>query len=207
MWLLVGLGNPGSRYARNRHNLGFRVIDELARRHDLGPLRSRFGGMVAAGPILGRHKVLLLQPMEYMNKSGFAVQQAAAFHGVEPAAICVAHDEIDLDFGRLKVKPGGGHGGHNGLRSLIEQLGSSAFARVRLGIGRPPRLEQAGAQQRDARDDARVAGYVLADFPAAQAPEVDALVARAADAMEAVVALGMQAAMKQFNTEDKKTPT
>jgi len=206
MWMVVGLGNPGSRYARNRHNVGFRVVDTLASRHGLGELRSggKLGGNTGTGVIVtprGRQKVVLLQPMEYMNLSGFAVPRAARFYGVEPAEILVVHDEIDLDLGLVRVKSGGGHGGHNGLRSITEQLGSSAFARVRIGVGKPGREPgtATGGDPRAAGGGKDVAGWVLADFPSAQAALVDALLARAADAVEAVVGLGVGPAMNELN--------
>ena len=196
MWLLVGLGNPGRKYANNRHNVGFHIADELLRRHDLGTPRTKFGGEVASGAMQigpNRHNVLLLKPMEFMNLSGYAVQRAAQFHDIEPESIVVMHDEIDLDFGRLKLKAGGGHGGHNGLRSIIDQLGSRDFVRVRAGVGKPPH-----AGVRDASDK-RVAGYVLSDFPSDQASEHDELVARAADAVESIVDRGITASMNEFN--------
>jgi PTH1 family peptidyl-tRNA hydrolase len=206
MWLLVGLGNPGPRYARNRHNVGFRVLDLLASRHGLGELRSggKLGGNVASGMIVtprGRQKVVLLQPMEYMNLSGFAVQRAARFYGVETPEILVVHDEIDLDLGLVRVKTGGGHGGHNGLRSMIEQLGGNGFARVRIGVGKPGREPgtATGGDPRAAGGSKDVAGWVLADFPSAQAALVEAILARAADACESVVGLGVGPAMNDFN--------
>lgn len=205
MWLIVGLGNPGRKYERNRHNIGFRVVDELARRHGFAALRSRFGGDASAGTLVagGRpHKALLLKPMEFMNLSGHAVQRAAQFHEVEPPSIIVIHDELDIDFGRLKLKAGGGHGGHNGLRSIIQQLGSSDFLRVRVGIGKPPTPPgEAPARGRDQR----VTSYVLGDFPAAQEAEVSALVGQAADAVEAIVAEGMTAAMNKFHATKAET--
>lgn len=205
MWLLVGLGNPGRKYERNRHNIGFRVLDELEQRHGLGGYRSKFGGDVAAGMLAirgRRHKALLLKPMEYMNLSGYAVQRAAQFHDIEPERIIVIHDEIDIDFGRLKLKAGGGHGGHNGLRSIIEQLGSRDFVRVRVGVGKPGPGQQAGAVAAHtgaASRDRRVAGYVLSDFPSELATEVDDLVRTAADATEAIVDRGLEAAMNEFH--------
>ena len=206
MWMIVGLGNPGPRYARNRHNVGFRVLDLLASRHGLGELRSggKLGGHTASGMIVtprGRQKVVLLQPMEFMNLSGFATQRAAKFYGVEPAEIVVVHDEIDLDLGLVRLKSGGGHGGHNGLRSIHEQLGSPAYARVRIGVGKPGREPgtATGGDPRAAGGGKDVAGWVLADFPSAQGALVDAILARAADACEAVVGLGIGPAMNDFN--------
>lgn len=207
MWLLVGLGNPGRKYERNRHNVGFRVVDELERRHALGGFRTKFGGEAAAGmlQIGGRpHKAVLLKPMEFMNLSGFAVQRAVQFHDIEPERIVVIHDEIDIDFGRLKLKAGGGHGGHNGLRSIIEQLGSNAFLRVRVGVGKPGPNQSAGGNagapaNAAASRDRRVAGYVLSDFPAVLEPQVEDLLRDAASATEAIVARGLAVAMNEFN--------
>ena len=191
MWLLVGLGNPGPKYAQNRHNIGFMVVDELARRHPFAPAREKFGGEVAAGEVAGQRAVLL-KPMEYMNLSGFAVQRAAAFYQVEAKDLVVVHDEIDLDFGRLRLKVDGGHGGHNGLRSILQELGSAEFARVRCGVGRP------GATRQD------VADYVLADFQKGEKEEAAILIQEAADAVEAVMKEGPLLAMNRFNVREKQ---
>jgi PTH1 family peptidyl-tRNA hydrolase len=202
MWLLVGLGNPGRKYERNRHNIGFFVIDELARRHHMGSFRDKLGGVATSG-MLGLDKVLLLKPMEFMNLSGFSVQRVATFHDVPPERIVVAHDELDLDPGRVKLKVGGGHGGHNGLRSIIDQLASRDFLRVRLGIGRPGRQDEGGPPGRQAG-----AGYVLSDFnqaegsPQAEGSIIAVAVATAADAMESIVARGITAAMNDFNARE-----
>jgi PTH1 family peptidyl-tRNA hydrolase len=207
MWLVVGLGNPGSKYERNRHNVGFRVVDELARRHALGgswKTGGKLGGATTTGMLQtpgGRVKAALLKPMEYMNLSGVAVQKTAAFHDVDVDHIAVVHDEIDLDFGTLRVKVGGGHGGHNGLRSMIEQLGDNGFTRVRWGVGKPgPEAGTAtGGDARAAGKDKNVAGWVLADFPSAQQADVDRLIARAADAVEMILGRGATAAMNEYN--------
>ncbi|MBE7448037.1 MAG: aminoacyl-tRNA hydrolase [Kofleriaceae bacterium] len=206
MWMIVGLGNPGAKYARNRHNIGFQVVEAVARRHGLGELRAggKLGGHTATGVIVtprGRQKVVLLEPMEFMNLSGFAVQRALAFYGVGLDELLVVHDEIDLDLGVVRLKQGGGHGGHNGLRSIQAQTGGSAFARVRVGVGKPgptPGTATGGLDPR-AGGGKDVSGWVLGDFPGAQAALVEAIVARAADAVEAVVGLGLAAAMNDFN--------
>ncbi|HTJ45546.1 MAG TPA: aminoacyl-tRNA hydrolase [Kofleriaceae bacterium] len=206
MWLVVGLGNPGPKYERNRHNVGFRVVDELARRHALGAWKgNKLGGDATSGLLAtpgGRVKATLLKPMEYMNLSGFAVQKTAAFHDVPVERIAVVHDEIDLDFGTIRVKVGGGHGGHNGLRSMIDQLGDNAFTRVRWGVGKPgPQAGTAsGGDPRAGAGDKNVAGWVLADFPSAQQSDVDTLINRAADAIEAILGRGAKAAMNDFNS-------
>jgi len=193
MWLVVGLGNPGAKYERNRHNIGFRVVDELARKHNLPAWSTKLGGDTTAGIVTterGRERAVLLKPMEFMNLSGFAVQRTAAFHKVDPDQILVVHDEIDLPFGSVRLKNGGGHGGHNGLRSLHEQLGSGAFARLRMGVGRDP----------NARPGAKdAAGWVLSDFPAAQHGAVDAMIAAGCEDIECVLAKGIVPAMNQHN--------
>ncbi len=195
MWMVVGLGNPGSKYERHRHNAGFRVVDDLARRHGLELKPSKLGAHAAVGVITtprGRERAVLLEPMEFMNLSGFAVQRAAKFHDVAVDQIVVAHDEIDLDPGVVRVKRGGGHGGHNGLRSIIEQLGSPEFQRIRIGVGKGP------AQRGDA------AGWVLSDLP--QDADTDQLITRAADAVEVILGLGVAAAMNQFNGKASAEP-
>jgi len=208
VWLIAGLGNPGRKYERNRHNVGFRVVDELDARHRLGPLREKFGGQAAMGIIAG-HRVLVLKPMEYMNLSGFAVQRAVQFHGIEPEHVLVVHDEIDLPFGRLRLKAGGGHGGHNGVRSVVEQLGAGDFLRVRIGVGRPERKGAESGQhgqpaQAAQAGQGRVSSHVLGDFPSDMDADVTELVRRAADAVEAILDRGIRAAMNDFNGVSEK---
>lgn len=193
-WLVVGLGNPGSKYERNRHNIGFRVVDELVRKHGLPAWKSSIkGGESTSGLITterGREKAFVLKPMEFMNLSGFAVQRHAAFHKIDVDHILVVHDEIDLPCGTLRLKRGGGHGGHNGLRSIIEQLGDPGFARLRMGVGRDPKA-QPGAKD--------AAGWVLSDFPAAQAAVVEAMIAAGCEDVEAVLGRGLTEAMNLHN--------
>jgi len=194
MWLVVGLGNPGSKYARNRHNIGFMVVDELARRHNLPAWKGTVKGGEATTGLLtterGREKAVLVKPQEFMNVSGFAVSRAAQFYSVEPDHILVVHDEIDLDFGIVRLKNGGGHGGHNGLRSIMEQLGTGTFARLRMGVGRDPNKPPGS---KDA------ASWVLADFPAAQATALEAVISAGCEDVEATLALGIVAAMNKHN--------
>jgi PTH1 family peptidyl-tRNA hydrolase len=168
MRLVVGLGNPGPGHARNRHNIGFRAVDAIAARYGRGPFRSRFEGDAAEGQVNG-HRVLLFKPMTYMNDSGRAVAAAARFYRIAPADVLVLHDELDLMPGRVRVKAGGGHAGHNGLRSLEAHIGDG-FNRVRLGIGHPG-------------DKDRVTGYVLQDFAEAEEPWVEGLVEAVAEAL------------------------
>jgi PTH1 family peptidyl-tRNA hydrolase len=148
--LWVGLGNPGPEHAKQRHNIGFMALDAIARRHGFSPWRKRFKGEVAEGAV-GGVKVLALKPMTYMNASGDAVQQAAGFHKIAPAAISAFHDELDLAPGKVRVKKGGGTAGHNGLRDMQRALGTAEFGRVRLGIGHPGHKD-------------RVTGHVLGNF-------------------------------------------
>ena len=182
--LVVGLGNPGRRYEHNRHNAGRMVVDELARRHDAG-FRSKFSGQLA-DIRLGDAKVALLAPETYMNESGKSVAAAARFYKVPLESLLVVHDEGDFDLGRLQARMGGGLAGHNGLRSISSQLGSQEFLRLRIGVGRPGRG--------DPRD---LADFVLADFE----PEDDAatLVSRAADAVESLVADGLEATQRRYH--------
>ena len=135
MFLVVGLGNPGAEYARNRHNIGFMAADEIVRRHGFSAWRNRFQGETAEGRI-GSEKVLVLKPMTFMNESGRSVVQAALFYKILPEDIIVIHDELDLAGGRIRVKTGGGHAGHNGLRSIQAHIGPD-FHRLRMGIGHP----------------------------------------------------------------------
>jgi PTH1 family peptidyl-tRNA hydrolase len=196
MWLVVGLGNPGAKYARNRHNIGFQIVDALAAKHGLPAWKAGKGGETTAGVITterGRERALLLKPMEFMNLSGFAVQRTADFHHVEPDAILVVHDEIDLEFGVLRLKRGGGHGGHNGLRSIMEQLGGGSFARLRVGVGRDPRVPPGGGNAQ------AVASWVLSDVPAAQAGTVTAMIQAGCEDIETVLAKGIVPAMNQHN--------
>ena len=182
--LVVGLGNPGRKHARDRHNVGFMVVDELARRTST-TLKGKFTGHVGEVRI-GQARVALLKPETFMNESGRSVQPAVAFYKTPLDRLLVVHDEVDLDHGRLQVRLGGGLAGHNGLRSIAGRLSSSEFLRLRVGVGRPGRG--------DPRD---VADFVLAPF----APEDDAddLIARAADAVESLLESGLEVTQQRFN--------
>jgi PTH1 family peptidyl-tRNA hydrolase len=193
MWLVVGLGNPGREYAGNRHNVGFEVVTELAARAKAPPLREKFGAEIGEATIRGE-RVLLCKPMEFMNVSGQSVARVAKFWKIPPASIVVVHDDLDLPFGRLKLGAGGGHGGQNGVRSVIADLGTADFLRVRFGIGRP-------ATGGDA------ANYVLADFSRAEQKELSDLRSTAADAVEEILANGLTAAMNRFNVKKNENPS
>lgn len=161
MLLLVGLGNPGADYARNRHNIGFMAVEEIARRNGFGPWKKRFQGQTCEGTV-GGDKVLALEPLTYMNLSGQSVGAALQFFKLKPEQVVVFHDELDLPPGRVRVKKGGGHGGHNGLRSLDAHIGKE-YWRVRLGIGHPG-------------DKDAVSGYVLHDFAKADQSWLEPLI-------------------------------
>jgi PTH1 family peptidyl-tRNA hydrolase len=182
--LVVGLGNPGREHARNRHNVGHLVADELARRHG-GSWKSKFSGQLAEIRLDG-HKVALLKPETYMNESGRAVSGATRFYKLEPGEVLVVHDEGDFELGRLELKVGGGLAGHNGLRSIAQHLKTPDFLRLRIGVGRPER-----------GDPRPLADYVLSNFE----PHDDAetLVARAADAVEQLDADGLEQAQREVN--------
>ncbi len=187
MHLVVGLGNPGIEYQDHRHNLGFKVVDELRARARGPTPRAKFGAELCEVSLPGvAERVLLCKPMEFMNLSGQSVARVASFWKIPAADTIVVHDELDLPFGRLKLGMGGGHGGHNGVRSMLADLGNAEFARVRVGIGRP-------AAGRDPAD------YLLSNFSRAEDKELPALIALAADAIETVISRGLPAAMNRFN--------
>jgi peptidyl-tRNA hydrolase, PTH1 family len=166
MRLLVGLGNPGARYVGNRHNIGFMAVQEIAKRHGIGPWRRRFQGVACEGP-LGGERTLLLLPGTYMNESGRAVAEAVHFYKLSPADVIVFHDEIDLPPGKVRVKVGGGIAGHNGLRSISEHIGND-YRRVRIGVGHPGNKDL-------------VQHYVLSDFAKSDRGWVEALIGILAD--------------------------
>ncbi len=182
--LIAGLGNPGREYAATRHNAGWMVVDELARRHG-GSWKSKFSGQLAETRVDGS-RLALVKPETYMNESGRSIAAAARFFKVPVEGVLVVHDDVDLDEGRLQARLGGGLAGHNGLRSIAQALGSQEFLRLRIGVGRPGR-----------GDRRSVADYVLAPF--APETDVDGLVGRSADAVEAIVREGLVAAQQRFN--------
>ena len=173
MRLLVGLGNPGPKYARHRHNVGFLAMDAIASRHGFPPFRQRFQGEVSEGR-LGNERVALLKPLTYMNESGRSVGAAARFYKLTPPDVVVVHDELDLAPGKVRVKQGGGAAGHNGLRSIDAHLGND-YWRVRIGIGHPGHPD-------------RVTGWVLNDFAKADAEWLEAMLGAVADAAPLIAA-------------------
>lgn len=197
-WLLVGLGNPGPTYASHRHNAGYIVVEELARRAGVrftgaGQLRAEVAQtrLTASGGLGGvgveAEQLVLLKPRTFMNESGAAVGKALAYYRIPPERLVVIHDELDIDFGQLRLKFGGGDNGHNGLKSIRRSLGTGDYFRARFGVGRP-----------SGRQDP--ADYVLNNFPASLAADVAVEVTRCADAVEALLTIGLDAAQSRFNS-------
>lgn len=188
MHIVAGLGNPGPEYRDNRHNTGFMVLEVVARRAGVDLGTQRYRGRFARASVAGE-PVALLQPQTYMNLCGESVGEAARFFKVEPEDIVVVHDELDLPFGEVRVKKGGGLAGHNGLKSIAQHLGSREFLRIRVGIGRPAQ---------------GVVGHVLNDFSPEETEHLDAALGRAADALEVLIREGPRIAMNRFNVKPKK---
>ncbi len=188
--LIVGLGNPGKEHENNRHNVGFHCLDRLAEAHGLSFDRRRHKAKVASGEIAGR-KVVLLKPQTFVNCSGEAVSAAASFYRVPAENILAIYDDLDLPQGTIRLRPRGGSGGHNGVKSLIEQLGTAEFPRLRVGIGRPPgRMEP--------RD------YVLQDFTAAEREVMEEVYGRVVEAVETFICHGISEAMNRFNARPRR---
>ena len=188
VWLIVGLGNPGPGYSGNRHNVGQMVLDTLAKRIGASFKAHKSNSVVAEARLgFGGPKIVLAKPLSYMNTSGGPVANLAKFYSVDPSQIVVVHDELDIDPHQVRIKFGGGHAGHNGLRDIIAALGTQEFVRVRVGIGRPPgRME--------------VADFVLKDFSSIERKSLPVTLEIAADAVEAIVQGGVLAAQQKFNS-------
>ena len=189
MFTLVGLGNPGSEYAMTRHNIGFLFLDYLAGRHGLTLKGSKWQADIAKGALWGR-PVVLCKPMTYMNLSGNAVGQVVRFYDLEPGRVVVIHDDLDLSFGRLKLVANRGAGGHNGIKSIIDHLGTKDFPRIRVGVGRPSEATTASE-------------YVLSRFSGDEQRELPALYTRIEEAVERILTDGVPAAMNAINTEPR----
>lgn len=182
--LIAGLGNPGREHERDRHNVGWMVVDELARRHD-GTWRSKFSGRLAETRV-DENRVAMLKPETYMNESGRSIGAAARYFKVVPGELLVVHDDVDLEVGRLQARLGGGLAGHNGLRSISQALGTQEFLRLRVGVGRPGR-----------GDPRPVADYVLCPFAAED--DATGIVSRSADAVETLLGDGLEETQRRFN--------
>ncbi len=187
VWLIVGLGNPGPGYSGNRHNVGQMVLDTLAKRIGATFKAHKSNSVVAEARLgFGGPKIVLAKPLSYMNTSGGPVANLAKFYSVDPSQIVVVHDELDIDPHQVRIKFGGGHAGHNGLRDIIAAIATQDFVRVRVGIGRPP-----GRQE--------VADFVLKDFSASERTELPVTLEIAADALQAIVESGVSTAQQKFN--------
>ena len=184
-WLIVGLGNPGPRYADTRHNIGKHVVAQLAERSGIALDQAKFDARFGSGRIAGQ-RVCLATTLKYMNESGLAIAPLAGFYKVSPARVLAVYDEMDLPLGQLRLRAGGGAGGHNGVRSLIRQLGTEDFPRLRISVGRPP-LGWAGAD------------FVLSRFEAAEQAVVEALVVAALEVLQDLLREGLEPAMNQHN--------
>lgn len=195
MKIICGLGNPGSEYQAHRHNIGFRVVDAVAARCQTPLSGQKFSAHMAQASIAGE-KVLLLKPQTFMNLSGTSLAAAARFYKVAPAEVLVVHDELDLPFGTLQLKAGGGTGGHNGLNSIVESWGETGFARLRFGIGRPVGVSKD-----------RVVGHVLQDFSHEEACALLPLIDRSCEAVACWAKEGLQKAMNAFNRRARTSPT
>jgi PTH1 family peptidyl-tRNA hydrolase len=187
--MVVGLGNPGRRYESTRHNVGFLVVDELARRWGINPdAKKQFGALVGDGSV-GKTRTLLCRPQNFMNRSGQPARSVAGYYSVEPDAVVAIHDDLDLPYGTVRCKRGGGHGGHNGLRDMISHMGKD-FLRVRCGVGRPP-------------EGWETAAYVLGKWSTDEKAGLEPFVGEAADAVESVLDQGIEKAMNTFNARDQ----
>ncbi len=190
-WLIVGLGNPGSDYAHNRHNVGYWCVNRLSREHGIN-LKARALAALGGGQIAG-HPVTLLKPRTYVNRSGHAVAPARRHARVPIERLIVVYDELDLPSGRVRIKPKGGHGGHNGIRSIAAAVASTDFIRIRIGIGRP------NVDGEPTWDPEAVAGYVLGDPTPAEIETLRTAVEAAARAVETILSDGLESAMNRFN--------
>ena len=184
MQVIAGLGNPGKEYQKNRHNLGFLVLDALARDLEVKITDKELGAQTGSWRS-GQHKVLLVKPQEFMNRSGEAIARILRYHKLAPSDLLVVVDDFNLDLGVLRLKPGGSAGGHNGLQSIIDNLGTSAFSRLRIGIGAPP---------------AEAADYVLSNFAKAEMDLLEQTVDRSVEALKFLLKQGLEKAMNEFNT-------
>ena len=189
MKIIVGLGNPGVRYQGNRHNIGFLVVDRLAKNNHLSISTKRLKAFYGAGKIDSR-EVVLAKPMTFMNRSGDAVKRLVDFFNIGLEDLIVIHDDLDLPFGRLRFKRRGGDGGHQGVRSIIEAIDGNTFLRLKIGIGRPPRGMEA-------------AEYVLYDFDESQQPKLGEVLSRAAEALVVMLSVGLETAMNRFQKKGK----
>lgn len=202
-WLIAGLGNPGRKYQHTRHNIGFMAVDRIGAHHGIALDRNRFKNRFGRGQI-GSAGVILAQPMDYMNRSGPPVYQLARYFNIDTANILVIHDDLDLDGQRIKIKTKGGHGGHRGIKSIIQSLGTNEFERIRIGIGRPgpPGSPDEASSRHDAKkdcDDPAITAHVLGTFSKKEWQDYDKVLDTVREAVDTILADGIVAAMNRFN--------
>jgi PTH1 family peptidyl-tRNA hydrolase len=198
-WLIVGLGNPGEKYVHNRHNIGFMCVDEFGRAHNISVTRSRVRAKTGEGKIAGKD-VILAKPSTFVNLSGEAVGKLVRKHGVKPERLIVVYDELDLPVGRIRLRLGGSSG-HNGIKSIVEQIGSEEFIRVRVGIGRPEDVESGKTERREVID------HVLGDFSAEEMAVMEKIIPQVSEALLCLLTDGLTTAMNKFNgTDFRKAP-
>lgn len=190
MKLVVGLGNPGGKYSNSRHNAGFMILERFAGLHDVSINQSLLDSRMGKGKIAGE-TVILAEPQTFMNLSGVSVRRLADYFKITAEEIIVLHDDLDLPFQTIRLKAGGGHGGHRGLLSLMEHLGNGDFARIRFGIGKPPRKSM-------------VEGYVLERFSSEESESLDELTGRAAEALYDIIVSGIGPAMQKYNKKEAR---
>jgi PTH1 family peptidyl-tRNA hydrolase len=191
MKLVAGLGNPGAKYAGTRHNIGFMVVERLAGQGGIALKKKGYQGIYGVGRVAGQEITALL-PQTFMNLSGVSIGSAIKSLGLDPGDLIVVHDDIDLPFGIVRIRTGGGHGGHNGIRNICEVLGCGDFIRVKLGVGRPP-------------GDAQAAGHVLRGFAAAERTRLDNVLTNSVKVLEVLLTKGVKQAMNEFNNRDIST--
>ena len=191
LWLIAGLGNPGRKYSETRHNIGFLVIDRLAEKYDIPMLRNKFDTRFGMGEI-ERFKVILAKPMAFMNRSGMPIIALAKYHKLKLDQVLVIHDDIDIILGNLKIKAKGGHGGHNGLKSIIDAVGGNEFPRVRVGIGRPG-------------EHIDVTNHVLGKFSLDEMRHLEPVLSNAVDAVQTILNKGVALSMNRFNRNEVKS--
>jgi PTH1 family peptidyl-tRNA hydrolase len=198
-WLIVGLGNPGEKYVRNRHNIGFMCLDEFARVHNISVTRSRVRAKTGEGKIAGKD-VILAKPSTFVNLSGEAVGKLVRKHGVKPERLILVYDELDLPVGRIRLRLGGSSG-HNGIKSIVEQIGSEEFIRIRVGIGHPEDVESGKTERGDVID------HVLGDFLAEEMAIMEKIIPQVSEALLCLLTDGLTTAMNKFNgTDFRKAP-
>jgi peptidyl-tRNA hydrolase, PTH1 family len=187
-WLIIGLGNPGKRYRLTKHNVGFRVVDRFAEKKGI-KLKRRLGKVQVGEGRIGSERVVIAKPLTYMNRSGVVVRKLIKELGIALDHLVVVHDDLDLGCGRIKIKERGGHGGHKGVSSIIEQIGSSDFLRIKVGIDKPERPDEG-------------ADYVLSPFDNEQLPLIEESMEQASEALEAIIVSGKDKAMSMYNSTD-----